>query len=196
MVKAWDARCRRWYHDRYDARVNLVSVSHEQGPAGRSHPPAAAARSCHHPSINACLHITVPATRAAPALALTCPAITAVTRQPACCFLQVDWDYQMRLAQQGSRPAEAPLGHLGHLGHIIHWQHFREWRLHGVAHELRDCVYNQPNRSLLSTAVGRTKEFKDRWETLAAWARAGPGHRWGLQLGFREAASWCCHQCW
>ena len=31
-----------------------------------------------------------------------------------------------------------------------------------MAYELRDCVYSAPNRSLLSTARGRTREFKDR----------------------------------
>jgi hypothetical protein len=32
----------------------------------------------------------------------------------------------------------------------------------GLAFELRDNQYNEPNRSLVSNAVGRTKEFKDR----------------------------------
>jgi hypothetical protein len=39
----------------------------------------------------------------------------------------------------------------------------RHWRSCGVAHELRDSVYDVTNTSLLSTARGRTKEFKDRW---------------------------------
>ena len=62
----------------------------------------------------------------------------------------------MRLLVTGA-PGQDPAN-----GHIIHFHHFRHWRQHGVAHELRDSVYNQPNRSLLSTAYGRTKEFKDR----------------------------------
>ena len=31
-----------------------------------------------------------------------------------------------------------------------------------VAYELRDSNYSHPNRTLLSIAYGRTKEFKDR----------------------------------
>lgn len=31
-----------------------------------------------------------------------------------------------------------------------------------MAYEFRDCVYNETNRSMLSTTYGRTKEFKDR----------------------------------
>jgi hypothetical protein len=62
----------------------------------------------------------------------------------------------MRLAAAGTPGQPAAQGS------VVHFQHFREWRLSGVAHELRDCSYVQPNRSLLSTALGRTKEFKDR----------------------------------
>ena len=47
-------------------------------------------------------------------------------------------------------------------GSIIHFIHFRLWRETGVAYELRDCKYNQPNKSLLSTAYGKRKEYKDR----------------------------------
>ncbi|KAG2424086.1 hypothetical protein HXX76_014762 [Chlamydomonas incerta] len=68
----------------------------------------------------------------------------------------VDWDYHMRLQPAGT-PGCDPAA-----GSIIHFHHFRHWRLHGVAHELRDSAYNAANRSLLSTAYGRTKEFKDR----------------------------------
>jgi hypothetical protein len=39
----------------------------------------------------------------------------------------------------------------------------RHWRLTGVAHELRDSAYTAANSSLLSTAYGRSKEYKDRW---------------------------------
>eukprot|EP00873_Tetraselmis_striata_P008924 jgi/Tetstr1/429188/TSEL_019141.t1 len=93
MAKAWDARVRKLYGDRYDARRNLV-----------------------------------------------------------------DWDYHMRL-QQEERKDGMDIGK----GHIVHFTHFREWRLHGVAYELRDIVYTEANRSLVSTAYGRTKEFKDRY---------------------------------
>lgn len=40
--------------------------------------------------------------------------------------------------------------------------------MHGIAYELRDAQYNHPNRSLLSTAVGRTREFKDRCVTVGS----------------------------
>ncbi|GIL80632.1 hypothetical protein Vretimale_9197 [Volvox reticuliferus] len=118
MVKAWDARARKWYGDRYDFRRNLV-----------------------------------------------------------------DWDYHMRLQTAGT-PGQDP----GH-GSIIHFHHFRHWRMHGVAHELRDSHYNQPNRSLLSTAYGRTREFKDRslrdvGRSVSAWGfwadvLNGPYHCFG-----------------
>lgn len=72
-----------------------------------------------------------------------------------------DWDYHMRLIQLGT-PGIPQTEKEGEKKSIIHFYHFRHWRSHGVALELRDCVYNQANRSLLSTARGRTKEFKDR----------------------------------
>uniref|UniRef100_A0A061R8M2 Dynein assembly factor axonemal-like n=1 Tax=Tetraselmis sp. GSL018 TaxID=582737 RepID=A0A061R8M2_9CHLO len=68
----------------------------------------------------------------------------------------VDWDYHMQL--QRDRKDATGLGRNA----IIHFSHFREWRMHGIAHELRDIVYNECNRSLLSTAFGRSKEFKDK----------------------------------
>ncbi|CAG9462293.1 unnamed protein product [Pedinophyceae sp. YPF-701] len=75
----------------------------------------------------------------------------------------VDWDYQMRLAPMGTpapggeSPADA--------GTIIHQLHFRSWRLRGVAYELRGVRYCEANRTLISTASGRTQEFKDRHGT-------------------------------
>ena len=62
----------------------------------------------------------------------------------------------MRLAQQGT-PGLDPSA-----GSIIHFYHFRRWRESGIAYELRDCKYNEVNRTLLSTAYGTRKEYKDR----------------------------------
>ncbi len=62
----------------------------------------------------------------------------------------------MRLAQQGT-PGLDPS-----VGSIIHFYHFRRWRECGVAYELRDCKYSQANPTLLSTAFGTCKEYKDR----------------------------------
>ncbi len=70
----------------------------------------------------------------------------------------MDWDYHMPMVQAGT-PGQ-PKEH----GSVVHYHHFRHWRMHGVAYELRDARYNQPNRSMLSTAYGRTREFKDRCE--------------------------------
>lgn len=70
--------------------------------------------------------------------------------------VQIDWDYYMRLAEQGM-PGLDPTA-----GSIIHFYHFRRWRESGVAYELRDCKYNEVNRSMLSTAYGTRKEYKDR----------------------------------
>lgn len=67
----------------------------------------------------------------------------------------IDWDYHMRLMGCGT-PGQDPA-----LGSIVHFHHFRHWRMHGVAYELRDSAYGHPNRSMLSMAYGRTKEFKD-----------------------------------
>lgn len=64
----------------------------------------------------------------------------------------------MRLAQQGT-PGLDPSA-----GSIIHFYHFRRWRESGVAYELRDCRYNEVNRSMLSTAYGTRKEYTDRSE--------------------------------
>ena len=72
--------------------------------------------------------------------------------------IQIDWDYHMRLAQQGT-PGLDPSA-----GSIIHFYHFRRWRECGVAYELRDCKYSQANPTLLSTAFGTRKEYKDRSE--------------------------------
>lgn len=70
--------------------------------------------------------------------------------------MQIDWDYHMRLAQQGT-PGLDPSA-----GSIIHFYHFRKWRESGIAYELRDCKYNEVNRTMLSTAYGTRKEYKDR----------------------------------
>jgi hypothetical protein len=70
---------------------------------------------------------------------------------------QIDWDYHMRLVTMG-QPGQA----LSEQRSIIHFYHFRHWRLHGVAYELRDSLYDQPNFTMVTTALGRTKEFKDR----------------------------------
>ncbi|MEW5305020.1 MAG: hypothetical protein WDW36_007590 [Sanguina aurantia] len=95
----------------------------------------------------------------------------------------IDYDYHMRLQ---------PLGVFGQEeanGTVIHFHHFRYWRMHGIAYELRDCMYSVTNRSLLSSAVGRTKEFKDRsgrdvGRSVTAWGWWGdilnsPYHAWG-----------------
>ena len=39
---------------------------------------------------------------------------------------------------------------------LIHFIHFRYWRLHGVAFEFRDSVYNFPNKTLLVAVNCRT----------------------------------------
>lgn len=75
--------------------------------------------------------------------------------------MQIDWDYYMRLAQQGT-PGLDPSA-----GSIIHFYHFRRWRESGIAYELRDCKYNEVNRTLLSTAYGTRKEYTDRFASLS-----------------------------
>lgn len=70
----------------------------------------------------------------------------------------VDWDYHMRLQPLGMGIP----GLEDDLGTIIHFFHFRAWRISGLSYELRDAVYSEGNRTLLSTATGRTQEYKDR----------------------------------
>ena len=53
----------------------------------------------------------------------------------------LDWDYNMELVPVGAT--------------IVHKIHFREWRMTGIAYELRDSSYSCPNRSLASMAAGR-----------------------------------------
>ncbi|KAK3239906.1 hypothetical protein CYMTET_50204 [Cymbomonas tetramitiformis] len=60
----------------------------------------------------------------------------------------VDWDYHMRL--------------LPYEGSIVYFPHFRQWRSEGIAYDIRDSVFIEPNRSLISTAEGRTVEYQDR----------------------------------
>lgn len=54
----------------------------------------------------------------------------------------LDWDYSMGLVET------AP---------IVHRVHFREWRMSGMAYEVRDAAYDSPNRTLASAAAGRQK---------------------------------------
>ena len=54
----------------------------------------------------------------------------------------VDWDYHFRLKAIHS---------------ILHVVHFRRWRVTGQAYEKRDCVYDQPNRSLASYREGKLR---------------------------------------
>ena len=52
----------------------------------------------------------------------------------------LDWDYSMELLPLAS---------------IVHKLHFSEWRMTGLAFELRGCSYTAPNRTLCSMARGR-----------------------------------------
>ena len=59
----------------------------------------------------------------------------------------LDWDYNMELVPTGAT--------------IVHKIHFREWRMTGIAYELRDSSYSCPNRSLASMAAGRENSVGD-----------------------------------
>ncbi len=52
----------------------------------------------------------------------------------------LDWDYSMELLPLAS---------------IVHKLHFSEWRMTGLAFELRGCSYTAPNRTLCSMTRGR-----------------------------------------
>ena len=52
----------------------------------------------------------------------------------------LEWDYTMELLEIAS---------------IVHKIHFRDWRMTGIAFEVRDSSYNTPNRTMSSMAYGR-----------------------------------------
>ena len=54
----------------------------------------------------------------------------------------LDWDYSMELQPMAS---------------IVHKIHWREWRMTGIAYEVRDSSYSAPNRTMASMAPGREK---------------------------------------
>ena len=54
----------------------------------------------------------------------------------------LEWDYTMELVEIAS---------------IVHKIHFREWRMTGIAFEVRDSTYASPNRTLASMVYGRQK---------------------------------------
>ena len=76
----------------------------------------------------------------------------------------------MRLAPRGDpgRPAAAPPGGgasgagAAAAATIVHFSHYKRWRLAGVAHELAGRAYEVANATLITSARGRAKEFKDR----------------------------------
>lgn len=165
MTKAWDARCRSWYADRYDFRRNAVRAP----PPLRALPRACCA------ARNARFLLDQ-------GVASHARYIDTIARKSALCLhpanylascAQVDWDYHMRLAPLGTPCTDAK-------GSIIHFYHFRHWRLTGIAYEVRSSAYTAPNWTLLSTATGRTREFKDRCAP-ALWPRCGRARSSSMQ---------------
>ena len=178
MQKAWDARIRKFYGSRYDYKRNAVHTSLYQychlqhvhramkllfvSPVQMAVWPS----NCSICSfLVSSLHTLQPKSRVScsmcrPMQGLKSYAQSHIRLCIATCNtllgIQIDWDYHMRLAQQGT-PGLDPSA-----GSIIHFYHFRRWRECGVAYELRDCKYSQANPTLLSTAFGTRKEYKDR----------------------------------
>ena len=58
-----------------------------------------------------------------------------------------DWDYHAAIKSVAS---------------IIHIKQYKDWRLTGIAFELNDQVYCEPNRSMMSFAEGVMKKGKDK----------------------------------
>ena len=86
-----------------------------------------------------------------------------------------DWDYHMRITRGLAKPSadasststassdEADAAALrNEQVSVIHSVHFRQWRDTGVAYELRESSHDQTNKSLVTEAWGRAKEFTDR----------------------------------
>jgi hypothetical protein len=115
MAKAWDARCRRWYGDRYDFRRNMVRrrrgaptpppLDAAGGLSARPHAPRQPLRATRGRDLG-----LIPAPM--PSRPVSGPPASLPRRQ-------VDWDYNMRLAPRGN-PRRDP-----GLGSIIHSSHFR-----------------------------------------------------------------------
>ncbi|CAM9189410.1 unnamed protein product, partial [Laminaria digitata] len=83
----------------------------------------------------------------------------------------VDWDYTNRLKEVAS---------------IIHHTQYRGWRLEGIAYEIGDQVYDQPNRTMISYAEGMVVKGKHRGlkkEMRGFWLdiRVGPFITFGVE---------------
>ena len=81
-----------------------------------------------------------------------------------------DWDYHDSVKPRAS---------------IIHIKQFKEWRLSGIAFELGDQVYSEPNRTMASYAEGIIKQGKEkgtRTDVLGFWGdiAAGPFFSFGV----------------
>jgi len=81
-----------------------------------------------------------------------------------------DWDYHQSVKSRAS---------------IVHIKQFKEWRVTGIAFELGDQVYCEPNRTLMSYAEGFIKQGKERGakkEVLGFWGdiTAGPYFSFGV----------------
>lgn len=190
MGKAWDARCRRWYGDRYDVRRNMVRGKRLGGAWGIAPGRGAGAHAacCVAPRL---LNIQSCNTHTHQHHTTTIPRLTGTTT----CGL---WP-MTRLAMTPQRAASSTMRTSGgargprhvppyptgavqatacvagssHPASVLaptaraspllpHLARLRHWRLTGVAHELRDSTYEVANPTMLTTAKGRTKEFKDR----------------------------------
>ncbi len=178
MQKAWDARIRKFYGSRYDYKRNAVhTLLHQCCHLHHIHHAAQLLlaspvqttvwpSNCHVYTVRVSpLHTFKPKDHVScsmcrPIYGLKSYAQSHIKLPTAKCNtllgIQIDWDYHMRLAHQGT-PGLDPSA-----GSIIHFHHFRRWRECGVAYELRDCKYSQANPTLLSTAFGTRKEYKDR----------------------------------
>ena len=53
----------------------------------------------------------------------------------------IDWDYTMRVQPEAS------------ILHFLHYSHFRD---KGLAYELRECEYSEPNYTLASRVEGKS----------------------------------------
>ena len=78
----------------------------------------------------------------------------------------LDWDHSMELVEMDNCS-------------IVHRIHWREWRMTGIAYEVRDSNYNAPNRTLAAYCTGRQKGLsvmkRGFWGDVAngPWAATG-----------------------
>lgn len=87
-------------------------------------------------------------------------------------FNLIDWDYTMRVQPEAS------------ILHFLHYSHFRD---KGLAYELRECEYSEPNYTLASRMEGKSVRAEHCSIRSVAVCRALIDN----DFGFFSLFAWC-----